>query len=88
MEGGGAVNECIVEVNENPTIVVDGWTTRCDDWLIQREEIVRCRDCTYRRHEWHGKRPDYANHYLCAHFDGCQVNLDGFCAWGVRRNNG
>lgn len=43
-----------------------------------REEIVRCRDCKYYMHSsWH--RCDL---HSIAH----EVEPDGFCAWGERRD--
>lgn len=79
------MSEYIVELNENPTITVDGWNVRCDDWLIQREEIVRCRDCKF------AIINSLGDCKYCEKFwdsDGnAQLNLPGdfFCAWGERR---
>ena len=74
------MSEYIVEVNDHPTIKQEGWNVRCDDLFIQREEIVRCRDCKrYVEDEmeyWH-----YCNNW-CG-----QVKPDGFCAWGERRSD-
>ena len=42
-----------------------------------REEIVRCRDCTYL----------IAHGTGCSYWDFCDVyDTNGFCAWGVRRD--
>lgn len=82
------MSEYIVEVNDNPTFKIDGWNVRCDDMLIQREEIVRCRDCerfvpqgTYR---FNG---GVVNKDTCDVIRGfvVQIDPDGFCAWGERR---
>ena len=83
------MSEYIVELNENPTVTVDGWNVRCDDWLIQRGEVVRCRDCarfiprgTYRFNS------GVVNKDTCDVIRGfvVQIGPDGFCAWGERRD--
>ena len=49
-------------------------------WYVNSEPIVRCRDCKYYMHSsWH--RCDL---HSIAH----EVEPDGFCAWGVRREDG
>lgn len=92
------MSEHIVELNESPTITVDGWNVRCDDMFIQREEIVRCRDCSFAyRVVW----PESCD--VPPEFRNCQgplvslwdyewdrpkmnpVEPDGFCKWGRRR---
>ena len=82
------MSEYIVEVNDNPTIKLDGWNVRCDDLFIQREEIVRCRDCarfvpqrTYRFNS------GVVNKDTCDVIRGfvMQINPDDFCAWAERR---
>lgn len=70
--------EYIVEVNENPTITMDGWNVRCDDMFIQREEIVRCRDCKFCMRYW--------GYDYCDFFSHVTNDPDGFCAWAERRN--
>ena len=49
-------------------------------------EIVRCRDCDYRRRHWNGHVPNFKSHFFCAYTGGHEVKPDGFCAWGVRRD--
>ena len=73
------MTEYIVEVNENPTVTLDGWNVRCDDMFIQREEIVRCRDCVLCVKKGHRL-------YCDLNPGGFpEVEPDGFCAWGERR---
>ena len=54
----------------------------------RHEEIVRCRDCTYKRKSWNGKRPDFIpDGFFCAYWGGRELwKPDGFCAWGERRS--
>ena len=82
------MSEYIVEPNPYPTFKQDGFNLRCDDWLIQREEIVRCRDCarfvpqgTYRFNS------GVVNKDTCEVIRGFVVQIDpnGFCAWGERK---
>ena len=61
-------------------------------WLPVREEIVRCKDC---------KHMHTVRHWLGMDVDECWLHADcesgalgkertepdGFCAWGVRRND-
>lgn len=56
----------------------------CGEIALARQEIMRCRDCAYicnhryaNGFEWH----------TCGFFDSrfAEVELDGFCAWGERR---
>ena len=51
--------------------------------LVQREEIVRCRDCRYYREEWIRKL--MRSVIYCDWLDGVHIEPDGFCAWGERR---
>lgn len=80
------MSEYIVELNESPTITVDGWNVRCDDWLIQREPVVRCRDCC------NGHQTPVRG-FRCWHWlelDGngdpvpAEVAPDGYCSYGER----
>lgn len=48
-------------------------------WLPVREEIVRCRDCKY-------YEPNTYSHFTCEMLT-FHVEPDGFCAWGVRRED-
>lgn len=50
-----------------------------------REEIVRCRDCDYRRRSWNGHEPNFIGNWFCAYTGGHEVEPDGFCAWGKRK---
>ena len=72
------MSEYIVEQNPYPTFTIDGFNVRCDDWLIQREEIVRCRDCKWCMAYMSGTYCDYMSH---------AIELDGFCAWGEKKGN-
>lgn len=49
-------------------------------WLPVREEVVRCRDCKY-------YEPNTYSHFTCELLT-FHVEPDGFCAWGVRREEG
>ena len=71
------MSEYIVEINENTTVTFDGWNVRCGDVLIQREEIVRCKDCG------HYTEDECQSYHWCGSW--CeQVEPDGFCALGRR----
>lgn len=48
-------------------------------WLPVRERIVRCRDCKY-------YEPNTYSHFTCELLT-FHVEPDGFCAWGVRRED-
>lgn len=52
-----------------------------------REEIVRCKDCSYMRKSWNGKRPAFVpDGFFCAYWGGHELwEPDGFCKWGERR---
>ena len=62
------------------------WVVRPENKCI-REEIVRCRDCNYKRKSWNGKRPSFIpDGFFCAYWGGRELwKPDGFCAWGERR---
>lgn len=47
-----------------------------------REEIVRCEDCKYGRNPQQGL-PWMCIRNCCAHFP---IDPDGFCKWGVARD--
>ena len=47
------------------------------------EEIVRCRDCS-----WFCEGSEvFVTYDWCRNFD-CETNEDGYCAWGVKREEG
>lgn len=57
----------------------------------KREEVVRCRDCEYARH-YHpfcmGKRSSIEEWYCQWHSNAegaSDIEPDGFCAWGKRK---
>ena len=50
------------------------------------EEIVRCRDCIYRRRSWNGHEPNFIGDWFCSYTGGHEVKPTGFCAWGERRD--
>lgn len=59
--------------------------------LKRGEEIVRCRDCEYARH-YHpfcmGKRSSIEEWYCQWHSNAegaSEIEPDGFCAWGKRK---
>ena len=60
-----------------PLAHIDGEIT------LARKEIVRCRDCDYYDH-WDAYGP-YREKHVCGHWDYLEINPDGFCAWGERR---
>lgn len=71
-------NEYIVEINDKPTITLDGWNVRCDNIFIQREQITRCKNCRYFMQYWQSDYCDYFYH---------EVHPFGYCAWGdVKRS--
>lgn len=58
--------------------------------LHQREEIVRCRDC---KHYYEAENYHPNGNYVmrcCKYFDAYndEVEPDGFCAWGERKEGG
>jgi len=84
------MTEFIVEENPYPTYKVDGYSVRCDDWLIQRGEIVRCGDCEHMHtvRNWLGMDVDEC--WLHADPESgalgkVRTEPDGYCAWGERR---
>lgn len=50
-----------------------------------KEEIVRCRDCDYYDH-WDACGP-YKSKHVCGYWEYIEINPNGFCAWGERRNH-
>lgn len=59
----------------------------CEHEGVKCERVVRCRDCKhYSEHEWI-LVTDVSD--VCHFFgDGVKVEPDGFCKWGVRREDG
>ena len=76
------MSEYIVEVNENPTVTFDGLNVRCGDVLIQREEIVRCKDCKHYKDRNGAILPGTVCQRLG--YYNFKVEPDGFCAWGKK----
>lgn len=60
------------------------WPKRIRDER-RREKIVRCRDCDYYDH-WDASGP-YREKHVCGHWDCLEIEPDGFCAWGERRDD-
>ena len=66
------------------------------DWLPVRERIVRCRDCEYARImrplDWRtGKPSAVIEEWYCQWHSNAEgasdIDPDGFCAWGKRRES-
>lgn len=55
---------------------------------VRCEEVVRCRDCVYRRRSWNGHEPNFIGDWFCSYTGGHEVKPDGFCYRGVRRADG
>ena len=60
---------------------------------VKREEIVRCRDCSYYEHEVYTFRELKEEYHRCLRdWNGepvsSDVEPDGFCAWGERKVEG
>lgn len=73
------MSEYIYETNGNPVASENGKIS------LAREEIVRCRDCIQCDFlDSYGSKP--AKH-VCSNFEYSEVALDGFCAWGEKRND-
>lgn len=51
-------------------------------WYVESEPIVRCRDCKYVTADQSDH--DFREPLWCS-FHRMDVRLDGFCAWGERR---
>lgn len=53
----------------------------------RKELIVRCRDCAYIFHRKYNNGFEYQT---CSYFDSehAEVEPNGFCAWGVRKEGG
>lgn len=67
------MSEYIYEQHDQPARVVrDGWNVKIEWDFVQREEIVRCRDCKRFHTNTNG-------------LDCPKLDPDGFCAWGERR---
>lgn len=80
------MTEYIVEENPYPTYKVNGYSVRCDDWLIQRGEIVRCRDCACWYRGYCGRHSyEVANEYGDTYTEGLfPMDEDDFCSLGER----
>ena len=64
-------------------VTIDGWSMRIDNGIIERERIVRCRDCEHYKHvdavcDRFGGYPSAIGVWFAA-------NPDCYCAWGERR---
>ena len=53
-------------------------------WLTG-EKIVRCRDCDYYDHL--DASGPYREKHVCGYWNYLEIELDGFCAWGERRDD-
>ena len=71
-----------VPPDEPAKVVRDGWNVRIEWDFKQREEIVRCRDCKYGIDG--GK---YCAENCADSWDWRNVEPDGFCAWGERKED-
>lgn len=75
------MSEYIVDIADNPSF---------GGVLITCGEIVRCRDCKhyYEADNYH-PQGNYISH-CCKYFDSYndEVEPDGFCAWGERKEGG
>lgn len=58
-------------------------------WLPVREQIVRCKDCKYVSGdcEWCKRHPEPRPCDDPYEPEENDIFYDGFCAWGVRRND-
>lgn len=65
---------------------VTEWGECVDDFTV-REEVVRCRDCVYRRRSWNGHEPNFIDDWFCSYTGGHEVKPDGFCAWASRKES-
>lgn len=69
---------------------ITGKTFQFPEYIDQTEEIVRCRECAY-YYEADNYHPsgNYTSR-CCKYFDSYmnEVQPDGFCAWGERREAG
>lgn len=56
------------------------------DAIYEREttEIVRCRDCVYKRRTWNGHRPGFIDAFFCSYTGGHEVKPDDYCSRGKR----
>lgn len=46
--------------------------------------IVKCRECTYRRKTWNGKKPTFKADFFCSYTGGHEVVPNDFCSHGMR----
>ena len=51
-----------------------------------REPIVRCRDCAFMGHDKDGAYCTHFECWLCGEPSFTDVEPDGYCAWGKRRD--
>lgn len=72
------MSEYIYASSGEPLAHIDGEIT------LARKEIVRCRDCDYYDH-WDASGP-YREKHVCGYWDYYEINPDGFCAWGERKD--
>ena len=61
---------------------IDPWTDK--EWLSD-EEVVRCRDCACFSVD--DSDHDYRTGWWCKRWYTDMVMPDGFCAWGVRKED-
>ena len=54
---------------------------------VRCEEVVRCRDCEYRRKSWNGHKPNFIDDWFWSCTGGHEVKPDGFCYRGKRRGS-
>ena len=59
------------------TVKMDGYCSYID--TVEREEVVRCRDCKHFATNIHGS--------YCKKSITTLSEPDGFCAWGVRKDD-
>ena len=52
--------------------------------IDEHQPIVRCRDCNHYDH-WDASGP-YKEKHVCGYWDYYEINPDGFCAWGERKD--
>lgn len=76
------MSEYIYERPEQPAKVVrDGWNIHIEWDFVQREEIVRCRDCEHHDHGQCLAAQWSTASLMPAH----RVKPDGFCSCGIRK---
>ena len=57
----------------------------CEMARLDLVNVVRCKDCDFYDH-WDTSEP-YREKHVCGYWDYLEIEPDGYCAWGERRDD-